>query len=457
VIAALLWIALQGSTPPIDDAVVLGKVEEVRTLIAGGAEVDAKGADGVTPLMRAASAGRADMVRLLLAHGASVNAKATGGVTALMMACVGGYGDAVVPLVAAKADVGAQDSQGRTALMAAASSGSMTAVDALLKAGAPVATEDASGGTALTYAAAEGNADAADALQKHGAKARTIEMILAAGRCHTPVVRSFLAGGMNVNVNDSGTTPLIVAAGGDCVETVDLLLAHGADVNARNSEGSTALTKATASDHPAVVQRLLDKGADMQIEDSLGRTAWMYATMANREEIAEMFKKARAAQAPVIAVSSPTLKNGEPIPRDHTADGHNISPALHWANVPTGVASFAVVCEDPDAGNPPPFVHWVIYNIPAKAAGLPENIPFEPNAAMPSEVAGAVQGISGFRRPFYRGPAPPSGKTHHYHFVVYALDVGDLTTGMTRADLLNAIKDHVLAKGELVATYERKP
>src|SRR5262249_6758562 len=128
-----------------------------------------------------------------------------------------------------------------------------------------------------------------------------------------------------------------------------------------------------------------------------------------------------------------------------------------WGNLPEGTASIAVVCEDPDAGNPPPFVHWVIYNIPPTASGLPESIPFEPNAPMPSTIAGATQGISGFRRPIYRGPAPPPGKPHHYHFVVYALDLTGLPAGLTRAELLEAMKDHVLGTGELVSIYERKP
>jgi Raf kinase inhibitor-like YbhB/YbcL family protein len=102
-------------------------------------------------------------------------------------------------------------------------------------------------------------------------------------------------------------------------------------------------------------------------------------------------------------------------------------------------------------------VHWVIYGIPATAKGLPENLPFEPGAAMPPDIAGAIQGLSGFRRPFYRGPAPPPGKVHHYHFVVYALDATlDLKPALTRADLLSAIQGHVIGQGELVALYERK-
>src|SRR5438093_12958719 len=91
-----------------------------------------------------------------------------------------------------------------------------------------------------------------------------------------------------------------------------------------------------------------------------------------------------------IAVESPTVKANQPIPRDYTADGRNMSPPLTWSNLPAGTRQLAVVCEDPDAGNPPPFVHWVIYKIPPTATGLPENIPFEPDAPMPSAIAGAI-------------------------------------------------------------------
>jgi Raf kinase inhibitor-like YbhB/YbcL family protein len=158
-----------------------------------------------------------------------------------------------------------------------------------------------------------------------------------------------------------------------------------------------------------------------------------------------------------ITVESPTLKADQPIPREYTADGRNVSPPLSWSNVPAAAKELAVVLEDPDAGNPPPFVHWVIYKVPVSARGLPESIPFEPDTPMPAGLTGAVQGVSGFRRPIYRGPAPPPGKVHHYHFVVYALDANlDLKPGLNRAELLDAIKGHVVGRGELVATYERK-
>lgn len=163
----------------------------------------------------------------------------------------------------------------------------------------------------------------------------------------------------------------------------------------------------------------------------------------------------------MLVVTSPTIKAGESIPAQHTADGLNISPALTWTGAPATTRSFAVVCEDPDVllppTNPQPFVHWVIYDIPATAKGLPENIPIDPAAAMPAAIAGAIQGLSGFRRPIYRGPAPPPGKPHHYHFVVYALDVDGLPAGLTRAQLTEAMAGHVVGQGELVALYERKP
>ena len=159
-----------------------------------------------------------------------------------------------------------------------------------------------------------------------------------------------------------------------------------------------------------------------------------------------------------LVVDSPTLKAGTMMPRDYTPDGRNVSPPLTWSNVPAGTREFAVVCEDFDAGNPPPFVHWVIYKIPGSAKGLPENVPIDPSVPMPAGIAGAVQGLNGFKRAMYRGPAPPAGKPHGYHFVVYALDAAlDLQPNLTRAELLEAIKGHVIGQGEIVPVYERKP
>jgi Raf kinase inhibitor-like YbhB/YbcL family protein len=172
-----------------------------------------------------------------------------------------------------------------------------------------------------------------------------------------------------------------------------------------------------------------------------------------------LFTVAASAQTPpVLTVTSSTLKAGETIPRDYTADGRNVSPPLQWSGAPVSTKEFAVICDDPDVPMPQPFVHWVIYKIPGTAKGLPENIPIDQATPMPPEIAGAVQGISGFKRPIYRGPAPPPGKPHHYHFKVYAIDaVLDLKPGLTKVELLEAIKGHIVGEGELVAIYERKP
>jgi Raf kinase inhibitor-like YbhB/YbcL family protein len=165
------------------------------------------------------------------------------------------------------------------------------------------------------------------------------------------------------------------------------------------------------------------------------------------------------AQTPhVLVVESPALTTGSPIPRDYTPDGRNLSPPLTWRNLPPGTRQLAVVCEDFGAGNPPPWVHWIVYNIPATASGLPEGLPIYPGAEMPPELAGAVQGANGWGLPLWRGPAPPVGRMHHYNFVVYALDSElDLPPGLNRAELLQRIDGHVLGVGQLIPYYLRDP
>jgi Raf kinase inhibitor-like YbhB/YbcL family protein len=166
---------------------------------------------------------------------------------------------------------------------------------------------------------------------------------------------------------------------------------------------------------------------------------------------------AQAAPATLV-VESARMKSGEPMPKDFTPDGRNVSPPLAWRDVPPGTKAFAVVCADFGAGLPPPWVHWVIYNIPGTATGLPENVPIDPAAAMPPEITGATQGLNGWKRAIYRGPAPPAGTTHIYYFTVYALDADlKLTPNLTRAELLAAMKGHIIGQGEIVPTYERRP
>ncbi len=164
-------------------------------------------------------------------------------------------------------------------------------------------------------------------------------------------------------------------------------------------------------------------------------------------------------QAPQgFIVRSPTMRTGEMIPRDYAPDGRNLSPPITWESLPAGTRQIAVICQDHGAGNPPPWVHWIIYNIPGSATGLPEGVPFDPTEPMPPGIAGAVQGNNSWGLPMYRGPAPPGGSLHHYHFVVYALDTElNLPPGLDRAQLLEAIDGHVIGQGDLMPIYERIP
>ena len=166
------------------------------------------------------------------------------------------------------------------------------------------------------------------------------------------------------------------------------------------------------------------------------------------------------AQTPAaITVTSPTLKAGEVVPIDHTADGKNVSPALSWTGAPATTKQFALVYDDPDVVfGGQTFVHWVVYKIPGTAKGLPAELPMEAVLAGPPEIAGTIQGLSGFKRAGYRGPAPPPGKPHHYTWTVYALDAElPLEPGLTRNQLMEAMKGHIIGQGALVAIYERKP
>lgn len=157
----------------------------------------------------------------------------------------------------------------------------------------------------------------------------------------------------------------------------------------------------------------------------------------------------------VITVTSATLKASETIPKDHTADGRNVSPALAWSGAPAATKQFALVLDDPDVPMPGGFVHWVVYKIAGTATGLPAELPMGATLADP---AGAIQGPSGFRQMGYRGPAPPPGKPHHYTFTVYALDAElPLAEGLNRNALMEAIKGHIIGQGSLVALYERFP
>jgi Raf kinase inhibitor-like YbhB/YbcL family protein len=150
-----------------------------------------------------------------------------------------------------------------------------------------------------------------------------------------------------------------------------------------------------------------------------------------------------------IKLTSSAFKEGEMIPRKHTCDGQDISPPLSWTSVPAGSKGLALIFDDPDAPAGT-WVHWVLYDIPASFSGLPENFP-----AQAEFENGARHGKNDFRRYGYGGPCPPGG-THRYFFKLYALDaLLNLAPGATKAQLLEAMKGHILAQGQLMGRYRR--
>lgn len=159
-----------------------------------------------------------------------------------------------------------------------------------------------------------------------------------------------------------------------------------------------------------------------------------------------------------LTVRSDAFSHGERIPTQYTGDGADRSPPLAWDNVPDGAQELALICDDPDAPTSEPWVHWLLYKIPAHVRQLPAGLPPQARLHAPT---GALQGKNSWtsgRTVGYRGPAPPPGHgVHRYFFHLYALDTPlDVEPELDKPSLLAAMKGHVLADGVLLGTYERK-
>lgn len=162
-----------------------------------------------------------------------------------------------------------------------------------------------------------------------------------------------------------------------------------------------------------------------------------------------------------ITVTSSAFDHHGMVPEENSAYGDNVSIDLNWSNLPSGTQQLALICDDPvvvEIGMmEAPFVHWVVYNIPASASGLPTGLTSDEQITV-AGLEGAINGHSGLRRPGYFGPRPPAnGQLHAYHFRVYALDSElNLDPGLNKDQLLEAMDGHILATGMLMGHYERK-
>lgn len=150
-----------------------------------------------------------------------------------------------------------------------------------------------------------------------------------------------------------------------------------------------------------------------------------------------------------MKLQSPAFKHEEDIPSKYTSDGEDVSPELHWSQVPEGTKSFAIISHDPDAPSGD-WTHWVIFNIPATEVSIEEGTP-----AKEELHNGAKQGRNSFENFGYQGPCPPSGR-HRYFFKLYALDVMlSLPVGATRHDLEKGMEGHILDSAELLGVYQK--
>ena len=147
-----------------------------------------------------------------------------------------------------------------------------------------------------------------------------------------------------------------------------------------------------------------------------------------------------------LSLTSDAFRAGQPIPAQFTCDGANQTPTIHWDDPPAGTKSFALVIDDPDAPSGT-FRHWGVSDIPASARSIGGG------QRVGTEVA------NDFGKLGYGGPCPPKGHgPHHYHFKLFALDTDKLGLSQSAkvVDVENAARQHAIAEGEIVGTYERR-
>jgi hypothetical protein len=154
-----------------------------------------------------------------------------------------------------------------------------------------------------------------------------------------------------------------------------------------------------------------------------------------------------------LTLTSPAFTHGGGIPAEYTCEGRNVSPALAWDGVPADTRSLVLIVDDPDAPDPAAptmtWVHWVLYNLPPATTALEAGVAA---AALPP---GTRQGLTDFKRTGWGGPCPPIGR-HRYFFKLYALDalLPALKTGR-KAEVEQAMSGHVIARAELMGTYQK--
>ncbi len=154
-----------------------------------------------------------------------------------------------------------------------------------------------------------------------------------------------------------------------------------------------------------------------------------------------------------LTVTSPAFADGADIPFANTQYRTNTFPGLAWTAGPAGTKSYAIIMQDTDGPGGRLILHWTIYNIPAGVTKL------DAGMAPDAKPAGSSYGpnMRGASQP-YMGPRPPAGPKHKYHLQVFALDTAlTVDPAVTFDALTAAMKDHVLASGEVVGLSYADP
>ena len=172
----------------------------------------------------------------------------------------------------------------------------------------------------------------------------------------------------------------------------------------------------------------------------------------SRDNISMMLAETTSAKSTITIKSSAFADMGV-IPDKFSDYFQGVSPEFSWTGVPNNAKSLVLMMEDPDA-NVKPVTHWIMANIAPNATSLPENI-----MKGMEMVNGAMQGANVTGKIGYYGPKPPrDDPPHKYHFQIFALDTQlNLPSGFNCQALLDAMKGHVIAEGETVGMYQRKP
>jgi len=153
-----------------------------------------------------------------------------------------------------------------------------------------------------------------------------------------------------------------------------------------------------------------------------------------------------------MKINCSKFNDKERIPKKYTCDGKDISPPLEISDIPEEAKYISIIMDDPDAPGGT-FDHWIIWNIPADMNKIPEKVPADEKV---SSLERAPQGKNGFGEIGYRGPCPPSGPEHKYHFKAFAVSKKiDLNPGISKSDLENKMEDKIIEKDSIIGTYGR--